>query len=361
MTKYIKLKQRNDKMHINLQTDVKNSPLCSRPVIVTGVAGFIGFFTAKYLLDLGIAVVGIDNINDYYDISLKHARLSLLRQSPNFVFHHKDIADKQAILDIFTDVSPKGVIHLAAQAGVRYCIQNPDAYVTSNLVGFMSILEAVRKTKPEHVLYASSSSVYGHEARTPFSTDFKTDKPVSLYAATKKANELLAYSYADMYHLPLTGLRFFTVYGALGRPDMAYFKFTQAILAGEPIKIFNHGDMLRDFTYIDDIIEGIMGIFIRPPEDATLHNAFNQDKTPHNVFNIGHNHPEKLMDMIEILEDLLGKKAIKEFLPMQVGDVYATFADIEPLSQLTSVRPTTVLREGLAYFISWYKSYYEIY
>ena len=338
-------------MYTNLQTDVQNSFLCSRPVIITGVAGFIGFFTAKYLLDLGVAVVGIDNINDYYDISLKQARLSLLRQYPHFTFHHKDIADKQAILDIFTDVSPKGVIHLAAQAGVRYCIQNPDAYVTSNLVGFMSILEAVRKTKPDHILYASSSSVYGHETRTPFTTDFKTDKPVSLYAATKKSNELLAYSYADMYHLPLTGLRFFTVYGAFGRPDMAYFKFTQAILAGEPIKIFNHGDMLRDFTYIDDIVQGIMGIFIRPP----------QEKTPHNVFNIGHNHPEKLMDMIEILEDLLGKKAIKEFLPMQVGDVYATFADIEPLAQLTSLRPTTLLRDGLVHFISWYKSYYGIY
>jgi UDP-glucuronate 4-epimerase len=329
-------------MSKNLTTD--------KPIIITGAAGFIGFHVAQKLLSQGFCVIGMDNLNDYYDVSLKYARLRILEQFVNFSFFKHDIADKNAVFGVFTDIKPDYVIHLAAQAGVRYCIDNPDVYVQSNLVGHMNILEAIRSVKPKHTIYASSSSVYGNSTKTPFCVDDNTDNPVSLYAATKKSCEMLSYSYADMYGLYLTGLRFFTVYGEFGRPDMAYFKFTQKIMANQPIDIYNHGDMLRDFTYIDDITEGVI---------ACLGIPIPQNVTPHRILNIGHNHPEKLLDMIEILENLLGKKAIKNYIPMQTGDVYATYANIDNLIDLTGVKPKTDLQTGLTLFIKWYKDYYQ--
>lgn len=320
-----------------------------QPILITGVAGFIGFHVAKKLLNMGFRIVGIDNINDYYDVNLKYARLKILTESSNFSFHKTDISDKESVLSVFTQTMPDYVIHLAAQAGVRYCIDNPDAYTLSNLVGQMNILEAIRVTKPKHTVYASSSSVYGNSTKTPFCTDDNTDNPVSLYAATKKSCEVLSYSYADMYGLYLTGLRFFTVYGEFGRPDMAYFKFTQKILNNQPIDIYNHGNMLRDFTYIDDITAGVIACLgIEKPLNAL----------PHRILNIGHNHPEKLMDMIEILENLLGKQAIKNYIPMQTGDVLATYANIDDLINLTGIKPTTDLQTGLGLFVKWYYDYY---
>lgn len=320
------------------------------PVIVTGCAGFIGYYTAKALLESGYKVAGIDNLNDYYDVILKKHRLSLLEQYPHFTFYHCDIADSHSVKDIFTRTMPEIVIHLAAQAGVRYCLINPHSYIHSNMMGFMSILESVRAVRPKHTIYASSSSVYGNESVVPFDVMQKTDSPASLYAATKKSNELMAYSYADMYKIPLTGLRFFTVYGAMGRPDMAYFKFTDSIMNNRPIEIYNYGNMRRDFTYIDDIVTGIMGLIPHIPQGAV----------PHNLYNIGHNHPEKLLDMIEILEDLLGKTAEKILLPMQAGDVYETYADISPLQALIGFLPKTNLYKGLSHFTKWYKTYYSL-
>ncbi len=322
----------------------------TKPIIITGSSGFIGYHVAHTLLQQGFDVVGIDIMNDYYDVSLKEARLKILTNFSNFTFHKLDIVDKESIIALFRQILPDYVIHLAAQAGVRYCIDNPDVYIHSNLIGHMAILEAVRAVKPKHTLYASSSSVYGNSTKTPFSTDDNTDSPVSLYAATKKSCEMLSHSYADMYGLYLTGLRFFTVYGEFGRPDMAYFKFTQKILANQPIDIYNHGNMLRDFTYIDDIVAGVIACLNIPAPDGL---------TPHRVLNIGHNHPEKLLDMIEILENLLGKTAIKNYLDMQIGDVYATYADINPLIDLTHITPKTDLKTGLALFVQWYQYYYK--
>ena len=321
-----------------------------KPIIITGTGGFIGFHVAQKLLSQGFFVIGIDNMNDYYDVQLKYSRNTILEKSLNFTFCKMDIANTESILELFTQTMPDYVIHLAAQAGVRYCIDNPKSYLHSNLIGQMSILEAIRQTKPKHTLYASSSSVYGNSTKTPFSTDDNTDSPVSLYAATKKSCEMLAYSYADMYGLYLTGLRFFTVYGEFGRPDMAYFKFTQKILNNQPIDIYNHGNMLRDFTYIDDIVDGVI---------ACLGIVAPNTSTPHRLLNIGHNHPEKLMDMIEILENLLGKKALKNYLPMQTGDVYTTYANIDPLINLTGIKPKTDLTTGLGLFIKWYQDYYK--
>lgn len=327
-----------------------NTKLKNKKILITGAAGFIGFHLAKSLLEQNVVIVGLDNLNHYYDVSLKEARLELLKSHENFLFHKIDISDKASLVSLFEAEKFDYVVHLAAQAGVRYCIQNPDAYVNSNLIGQMNILEAIRKYPPLHTVYASSSSVYGNIEEMPFHTEMKTDSPVSLYAATKKSCELLSYSYSKMYDLYLTGLRFFTVYGAYGRPDMAYFKFTKSILEGKPIDVYNHGDMLRDFTYIDDIIAGVTACITLP----------RTTEVPHKIFNIGGSHPEKLSDMIEILGDLLGEKAVKNYLPMQVGDVYKTYADTNPLLKATGIKAQTNLKDGLKKFVDWYKSYYKV-
>ena len=322
-------------------------------ILVTGAAGFIGFHLSKRLLDEGKKVIGFDNMNPYYDVRLKKSRLNILKEYDNFIFIKGDLADKEAVNRIFEQDQPEIVINLAAQAGVRYSIENPDAYIESNIIGFFNILEACRYHKPKHLIYASSSSVYGANKKVPFSTEDKTDQPVSLYAATKKSNELLAYAYSKLYSIPSTGLKFFTVYGPYGRPDMAYYSFTEKIIKGEPIKVFNNGDMYRDFTYIDDIVEGIFRLleFI-PRED--------ENNVQYKVYNIGNNHPEKLMDFIEILEDCIGKKAVKEYYPMQPGDVYQTFADVGDLMEDVGFKPETGLKKGLANFIKWFKeTYYE--
>ncbi|MFT6072034.1 MAG: UDP-glucuronate 4-epimerase [Alphaproteobacteria bacterium] len=327
-----------------------NTHFKNKTIIVTGAAGFIGFHVANALLEQGADVVGIDNINDYYDVALKFSRLDILKKHEKFTFHKVDLADKKNITAIFETSKAHYVIHLGAQAGVRYCIDNPQAYLDSNLVGQMNILEAIREFRPEHTIYASSSSVYGDIKQMPFSTDMKTDTPVSLYAATKKSCELLSHSYSSMYDIYLTGLRFFTVYGPYGRPDMAYFKFTQKILNNEVIDIYNHGNMMRDFTYINDIVEAIIACI--PLERP-------KNETPHRVLNIGNNNPESLEKLITLLENGLNKKAIRNLLPMQTGDVKATYADIEPLAQLTSCRPKVSLEDGIDRFIQWYRAFYQ--
>ena len=321
-------------------------------VLVTGAAGFIGFHLSQALLKKNYMVIGYDNINDYYDVNLKYARLDVLKKFDNFKFIHADLADTDAVNKVFEEYHPQIVVNLAAQAGVRYSIENPRAYIDSNIIGFFNILEACRHNPVEHLLYASSSSVYGNQEKTPFSVDDQVDRPISLYAATKKSDELLAFSYAHLYKIPATGLRFFTVYGPYGRPDMAYFGFTNKIFADEPIKIFNNGDMLRDFTYIDDIVTGILNILPCPPEaDA------NGDM--YKIYNIGNNKPEKLMTFIETLEDVIGMKAKKEYLPMQAGDVYQTYADVSELEKNFGFKPQTTIREGLTNFINWYRDFYH--
>lgn len=320
-------------------------------ILITGGAGFIGFHLSRSLLELGYQVLAIDNLNDYYEISLKEARLSILSAYSNFTFEKMDLADSETLKWLFEKERPEIVVNLAAQAGVRYSIENPDAYIKSNLVGFFNILECCHHYPVKHLLFASSSSVYGANKKVPYSVEDKTDQPVSLYAATKKSNELLAYSYCKLYQIPATGLRFFTVYGPFGRPDMAYFSFTEKILKGEPIQIFNYGDLYRDFTYIDDIIKGIEAMLAHPPV---------QDDNGVNfkVYNIGNNHPEKLTDFVAILEQCLGKKAEMKYLPMQPGDVYQTYADVTELTQDFGFQPNTPLKEGLKMFIDWYRAYY---
>lgn len=325
----------------------------NKKILVTGAAGFIGFHLSKSLLEKGVEVVGYDNINDYYDVNLKYARLAILEKFEKFTFVKGDLADKTAVDKLFQNNKFDIVVNLAAQAGVRYSIENPQAYIDSNVIGFFNILEACRNNPVEHLLYASSSSVYGNQQKTPFSTDDDVNKPISLYAATKKANELMAYTYSHLYKIPSTGLRFFTVYGPYGRPDMAYFSFTQKIMKGETIKIFNNGDMYRDFTYVDDIVRGVENMLCNPPEADK-----NGDRAT--VYNIGNNSPEKLMYFIETLENALGKKAEKEFLPMQPGDVYQTYADVTPLIEKFGFKPSTTIEEGLSKFVQWYKSYYKI-
>ncbi|MCW2257101.1 UDP-glucuronate 4-epimerase [Providencia alcalifaciens] len=329
--------------------------------LVTGATGFIGYKASYQLCQQGHQVVGIDNLNDYYDISLKKARLSNLLKNPNFVFHQIDLVDRDAISTLFAQEKFDRVIHLAAQAGVRYSLQNPFAYADSNLNGHLAILEGCRQAKIKHLVYASSSSVYGMTDQTPFSTDMSTDHPVSLYAATKKANELMAHSYSHLYQLPTTGLRFFTVYGPWGRPDMALFKFTKAILAGEPIDVYNNGNLSRDFTFIDDIVEGIIRISdIIPqadPENRSLSAA--QSSAPYRIYNIGNGQPVQLTDFIAALEKSLGKKAIQNFLPMQDGDVYTTWADTEDLFTVTGYRPQVSIEQGVQAFVDWYQSYYH--
>ena len=321
--------------------------------LITGGAGFIGFFLSKALLEKGAEVVGIDNLNDYYEVSLKEARLEILGKFPNYHFVKGDISDKETVFRVFQEYAPQIAVNLAAQAGVRYSIDNPDAYIQSNMIGFFNILEACRHFPVEHLIFASSSSVYGGNKKVPFSVEDQVDKPVSLYAATKKSNELMAYAYSKLYQIPLTGLRFFTVYGPMGRPDMAYFKFAKKIMAGEPIQIYNNGDMLRDFTYIDDIVTGVENILCNPP-------AKDENGAAYKIYNIGNNKPEKLMDYIAVLEKCLGREAQKEYLPMQPGDVYETYADVSELMQDYGFKPSTTIEEGLSRFAEWFLEYYTI-
>ncbi|MCQ6280014.1 SDR family NAD(P)-dependent oxidoreductase [Bacillus sp. EB600] len=334
----------------------------SKTYLITGAAGFIGYFLSKKLLDQGCKVIGIDNINDYYDVNLKYARLEKLKPFERFTFIKCDISDKETVTKTFEEYKPNIVVNLAAQAGVRYSIENPDVYIQSNIIGFYNILEACRNNPVDHLVYASSSSVYGANKKVPFSeTDF-VDNPVSLYAATKKSNELMAYTYSHLYKIPATGLRFFTVYGPLGRPDMAYFGFTKKYFAGKPIKIFNNGDfehdLYRDFTYIDDIVEGIERLLSNPPVGG--------NKVAHQVFNIGNNNPEKLMVFIETLEkcfsNTLGKAVVFEkiFEPIKPGDVPATYASTELLERVVGFKPKTSIKEGLQRFADWYCEYYQV-
>lgn len=321
-------------------------------ILVTGAAGFIGYHLARRLLEQGYRVAGYDNLNDYYDVKLKLARLELLQSYPGFSFTRGDLADKTAVNALFGQHRFDIVVNLGAQAGVRYSIENPDAYIQSNITGFFNILEACRRHPVEHLVYASSSSVYGANKKVPFSTDDKVDRPVSLYAATKKSNELMAYCYSHLYGIPLTGLRFFTVYGPYGRPDMAYYSFARDIMAGRPIKVFNHGDMYRDFTYIDDIITGVVNVMERPP-------APDEDGSRYRVYNIGNNRPEKLLDFITALENCLGRESIKEYHPMQPGDVHRTYADVSDLMRDFDFKPDTPISVGLQKFVDWYREYHR--
>ncbi len=352
-------------------------------ILITGTAGFIGFHLANRMLEPGNSVVGIDNINDYYDINLKYARLAesgiskkeiedhseLIVQSsaksfksltlvqsnkfPNYRFAKMDITDRDKLNRLFETENFDVVCNLAAQAGVRYSLENPHSYISSNLVGFANILEACRHYKIKHLVYASSSSVYGNSSKMPLSVEDRVDNPISLYAATKKSNELMAHTYSHLYQVPTTGLRFFTVYGPWGRPDMAPILFANAITNGKPIKVFNNGNLERDFTYIDDIVEGIIRVIDYAPRNTTMTGS-----TPYTIYNIGNGNPVKLMDFIETMENALGKKAIKEFLPMQPGDVYKTFADISQLKKKFGYAPSTTLEEGILEFVKWYRIYY---
>jgi UDP-glucuronate 4-epimerase len=331
-------------------------------ILVTGAAGFIGSTLALRLLERGDQVFGVDNLNDYYDVSLKEARLARLSTHPNFVFQRIDVADRKAMSELFAARRFEVVVHLAAQAGVRYSVENPAAYIDANLVGFGNVLEGVRHGGVRHLVFASSSSVYGANTRLPFSEHDNVDHPVSIYAATKKANELMAHSYAHLYGVPCTGLRFFTVYGPWGRPDMALFKFTAGILRGVPIPVYNGGDMVRDFTYVDDIVEGMVRVVDRPAAPDPQWNASNPDpatsRAPYRIFNIGNNRPVNLMRYIEVLEECLGRKALLEMLPMQPGDVQATTADVRALEAAVGYRPHTPVEEGVARFVAWYTDYY---
>jgi len=335
-----------------------------KSVLVTGCGGFIGWHIGRRLLDEGYHVVGIDNINNYYDVSLKNARLNVLNMYEKFRFLKTSLEDSEAIRKIFTENSFSIVLNLAGQAGVRYSAENPFAYISSNLVGFFNILEGCRCQKVEHLIYASSSSVYGANSKVPFSVHDNADHPVSLYAATKKSNEMMAHVYSYLHGIPTTGLRFFTVYGPWGRPDMAYFLFTKAILDGKPIKVFNGGEMKRDFTYIDDIVEGVYRLMHRVPAEKRLldrgYNDPSSSMAPYKIYNIGNSKPVKVLDLIMILENQLGRKAQIEFLPLQVGEVFETFADINDLIYDTGFEPRTSLQEGISEFIKWYKGYYNI-
>ncbi len=331
-------------------------------VLVTGVAGFIGFHLARRLLRDKCSVFGVDNLNDYYDVGLKKARLAQLQAEDDFTFQQLDLANGPDLTRFVANCRPDMVVNLAAQAGVRYSIENPLAYVSSNLVGFVNLLEAsVRSGGLTHFVFASSSSVYGANTSVPFSTDDTVDHPISLYAATKKSNELIAHSYSHLHNLPTTGLRFFTVYGPWGRPDMAYFKFTDAILRGQPIQIYNHGKMQRDFTYIDDIVEGIVRVLAHPPQQSVGHETGGAylSKAHYKIYNLGNHQPVDLMRFVEILEDAVGKKACKAFLPMQPGDVPCTYAQIDDLYQAVGFRPATPLEKGLPRFVQWYREYFS--
>lgn len=332
-------------------------------VLVTGAAGFIGYHLSKRLLADGHEIVGMDNLNPYYDVQLKKDRLAFLTPNPRFTFRVLDLADRQGMDELFRTDCPDVVVHLAAQAGVRYSIENPYAYVESNLTGFMNILEGCRHNAVKHLVYASSSSVYGANTTMPFSVHHNVDHPVSLYAATKKANELMAHTYSVLYRLPCTGLRFFTVYGPWGRPDMALFLFTKAILEGREIDVFNNGKMKRDFTYIDDIIEGVVRVMNKIPSGEHAWTGKKPDPAssfaPYRIFNIGNNQPVELMDFIAVLEDKLGKKARMRLLPLQPGDVPETYADVNDLMDEVGFKPGTSIREGIDKFVEWYREYYK--
>jgi len=332
-------------------------------ILVTGVAGFIGFHLADRLLRDGNEVVGMDNLNAYYNVQLKKHRLAILKKNPAFRFHVLDLADRQGVAELFSTEKPEVVVNLAAQAGVRYSLENPHAYIDSNITGFTNILEGCRHNEVKHLVYASSSSVYGANTAMPFSVHHNVDHPISLYAATKKANELMAHTYAALYKLPCTGLRFFTVYGPRGRPDMALFLFTRAILEGRPIDVYNNGKMRRDFTYIDDIIEGVVRIMTRVPSGSPEWSGKKPDPAssfaPYRLFNIGNNQPVELMDFIAALEDHLGRKAQKRLLPMQPGDVPETYADVDDLMAEVGFKPCTSIREGIGRFVEWYREYYK--
>ena len=333
-------------------------------ILVTGAAGFIGFHLAQKLLDTGHDVIGYDNVNDYYDPNLKEARLAILKDCGKFTFYRKDLIDEEALAKVFADHNPQLVVHLAAQAGVRYSLINPKAYIESNLIGFFNILEACRQDNVEHLVYASSSSVYGMNEKMPFSTQHDVDHPINLYGATKRSNELMAHAYSHLYNLPTTGLRFFTVYGPWGRPDMALFLFTKAILDGEPIEVYNDGEMKRDFTYIDDIINGLFSLLDSPPKSVSQWNGKVADpsssKAPFKLYNIGNNSPVNLMDFIGEIEQQLGKKAKINYKPLQPGDVVASHADVDDLVEDFGYKPSTTVDEGIRDFIDWYKEYYNI-
>lgn len=338
-------------------------------VLVTGIAGFIGFHAAKKCLEIGCEVVGIDNLNDYYSVSLKVDRLKELGLQPNdslstvnerLKFYKIDLSDQQSILRLFKNEKFDYVIHLAAQAGVRYSIENPLSYIKSNAEGFLHILEGCRNFNVKHLIFASSSSVYGSNSKVPFSVEDPVDHPVSLYAATKRANELMAHTYSHLYKVPTTGLRFFTVYGPWGRPDMAPFLFTEAIINDRPIKIFNHGKMERDFTFVQDIVHAMILLLEKIPEGKAGCNKPNLSDAPYRIFNIGSSNPINLMNFIEILEEKIGKKADKIMLPMQDGDVPRTYADVQDLYELVKFRPSVALEDGIASFVDWYKKYYSI-
>lgn len=333
-------------------------------IMVTGAAGFIGSRLSEKLLARGDEVIGVDNLNDYYEVSLKEARLARNAEHPSFSFHKQDIAERDAMARLFEQTKPERVVHLAAQAGVRYSIENPHAYIDANIVGTMNVLEGCRHNEVAHLVYASSSSVYGANTQMPFSVHHNVDHPVSLYAATKKANELMAHTYSHLYGLPTTGLRFFTVYGPWGRPDMSLFLFTRKILAGEPIDVFNYGNHQRDFTYIDDIVNGVQGCVdnIAAPNDDWDSDAPDPgtSKAPYRLYNIGNNSPVELMDFIGALEDALGMEAKKNMLPLQPGDVPATYADVAALVDDVGYRPGTDVRDGINNFVAWYREYYNI-
>lgn len=333
-------------------------------ILVTGAAGFIGFHLSKRLLSDGHEVIGYDNINDYYDVNLKHSRLKLLKGNEHFSFIKGDLEDKRFLDSVFEDNRPQYVAHLAAQAGVRYSLENPRAYIDSNIIGFLNILENCRNYNIKHLVFASSSSVYGGNTKLPFSTSDNVDHPVSLYAATKKSNELMAHVYSHLYKIPVTGLRFFTVYGPYGRPDMALFLFTKAILEGEPIKVFNNGQMVRDFTFIDDIIEGIVRVTNHIPQsDPTAEvsgDAGSSAVAPYKVYNIGNNNPIDLEYYISALEQAVGQKAKKEYFPMQAGDVSKTYADVSDLVRDIGFKPSTSVEEGIGQFVEWYRGYYHL-
>ena len=326
-------------------------------VFVTGAAGFVGYHLAKRLLSEDIQVYGIDNLNDYYDVKLKHDRLAQIKDHAGFIFQKLDLSDRPAMSQLFETENFDCVVNLAAQAGVRYSIEKPHTYVDSNLTGFVNLLEGCRHSQVKHLIFASSSSVYGANKKIPFSITDDVNQPISLYAATKKANELIAHSYSHLYQIPMTGLRFFTVYGTWGRPDMAYFKFVKAIEEGKPIDVYNFGNMQRDFTYIDDVVEGIVRVMQKPPvpiqnEDETL-------SAPYKLYNIGNNQPVTLGRFIEVIEQALGKFAQKNFLPMQPGDVPTTYADVDALIQDVGFKPCTSIEEGISKFVAWYRDYYK--
>ncbi len=345
-------------------SNMKGPSKMKETIILTGAAGFIGFYQSILLLNKGYRVIGVDNLNDYYSTKLKEDRLALLQEYSNFMFYKVDLKDKPPVDNIFAEHKPAYVVHLAAQAGVRYSIENPYAYIDANITGFMNILEACRNHPVKHLIFASSSSVYGGNKVAPFATGHNVDHPVSLYAATKKSNELMAHTYSHLYGIPTTGLRFFTVYGPWGRPDMAYFSFTKDIIEGNPIKVFNHGKMERDFTYIDDIVEGVYRLIFLIPE---ANNNWDESKddistsfAPYKIYNIGNNQPVQLMKFISVLEEKIGKEAEKVYMDMQPGDVLRTCADVSDLERDIDFKPDTSIEEGLEKFVNWYKDYYIV-